>query len=89
MRYEFIPTGVCSRKIIADVDGEGIIRGVTFEAGCNGNGIGVGRLVQGRSADEIIALLRGVQCGQKGTSCPDQLAKMLEGIQAGRIKGQE
>lgn len=69
-------SGVCSRTIDFEVE-NGIIKEVKFNGGCPGNTQGVARLVKGRSIDEVISLLEGVQC-RNGTSCPDQLAKALK-----------
>lgn len=69
-------SGVCSRTIDFEVE-NGIIKEVKFNGGCLGNTQGVARLVKGRSIDEVISLLEGVQC-RNGTSCPDQLAKALK-----------
>ena len=55
-----------------------IVRNVKFTGGCNGNTQGVSKLVVGRKADEVVALLKGTDCGGRGTSCPDQLAKAIE-----------
>jgi len=68
--------GTCSRLIDVDLDGD-TIRKVTFVGGCNGNTQGVAKLVQGKKAQEVIDLLEGTDCGGRGTSCPDQLAKAL------------
>ena len=77
MKYSYTPRGVCSQRIDFDVE-DGIIRSVNFYGGCSGNTQGVSRLAEGRSVDEVIALLKGIRCGMKPTSCPDQLAKALE-----------
>ena len=69
--------GTCSRAIDIDIDGN-IIKEVRFQGGCHGNTQGVAKLAQGRDIDEVIGLLRGIDCGGKGTSCPDQLARALE-----------
>lgn len=50
---------------------------VHFTGGCNGNLKGIGRLVEGRSAEEVAKLLKGTTCGFKNTSCPDQLSKAI------------
>lgn len=75
MRY--IPKGVCSGAIDVELDGE-IIKEVKFIGGCNGNTQGVSRLVEGMNANEAISRLRGIRCGFRNTSCPDQLANALE-----------
>ena len=77
MKYSFTTRGVCSQQINLDVE-DGIIRTVNFIGGCSGNTQGVARLAEGRSVDEVIGLLKGIRCGMKPTSCPDQLAKALE-----------
>ena len=35
-------------------------------------------LIQGMNIDEAIKRLKGVPCGMRGTSCPDQLAIALQ-----------
>lgn len=79
MEYRFRPSGVCSREIIIDVDGD-IVNDVAFIGGCNGNGKGIGALCKGQKVDDIIEKLKGLTCGMKSTSCPDQLANALEYI---------
>lgn len=69
--------GVCSRSIEIELDGD-TVRSVTFNGGCNGNTKGISSLVRGMKVDEVIARLKGTDCGGRGTSCPDQLAKALE-----------
>ena len=76
MTYEFTPSGVCSQKIIFELDGE-TVKNVKFIGGCNGNLKGIGALVEGMNKDEVIERLSGIRCGFKRTSCPDQLAKAL------------
>lgn len=77
MRYQ--PKGVCSTSIDIEVD-NGIIKSVTFTGGCSGNLQGISKLVEGMNAQDAIARLKGIRCGFKSTSCPDQLAKALEGM---------
>lgn len=72
----FVTSGVCSRAINFEIDGN-IVKSVKFVGGCPGNTVGVAKLVEGRTIDEVIALLEGVQC-RNGTSCPDQLTKALK-----------
>ena len=76
MNYEYIPQGVCSRKITFDIK-NGIITNVSFQGGCNGNLKAISKLVEGKSAAEIERVLAGNLCGMKGTSCADQLAKAV------------
>ena len=73
--YSYYPKGVCSRQILIDFDGE-VIKELKFIGGCSGNLQGVSRLCKGRTIDEVIGLLKGVQC-RNNTSCPDQLAQAL------------
>ncbi|MCI5924978.1 MAG: TIGR03905 family TSCPD domain-containing protein [Oscillospiraceae bacterium] len=69
--------GTCSRQIDLTIE-EGIITDVKFYGGCNGNLQGISRLVIGQRAEDVAKTLKGVDCGGKGTSCPDQLAKAIE-----------
>ena len=77
MQYK--PKGVCSSAIDIEVDGD-IIRSVSFTGGCNGNLQGISRLVEGMKVEDAISRLRGIRCGFKNTSCPDQLAQALESL---------
>ena len=83
--YQYKTHGTCSQQILIDVDGD-TIANVKFIGGCTGNTQGVARLARGRKIDEVIALCKGIQC-RGGTSCPDQLARALEQIQARRKEG--
>lgn len=76
MKYSYVTRGTCSRSIDIDTDGDRVVS-VTFNGGCHGNTQGVAALVAGMPVDEVISRLRGIQCGNKGTSCPDQLAQAL------------
>ncbi len=81
MEYTYTPKGTCSKQMVIDIDEENdVIKSVKIMGGCPGNTIGLSRLVVGRKIDEVISLLKGVPCGYKGTSCPDQLAIALEEI---------
>ncbi len=75
MKYK--PKGVCSTSIDIDLD-NGIIQSVSFTGGCNGNLQGISKLVEGMDAKDAIQRLKGIRCGFKSTSCPDQLAQALE-----------
>lgn len=73
--------GVCSREIHYDIveeDGKKVVRNVSYVGGCHGNLQGIGKLVEGMEISEVIAKLKGIRCGYKSTSCPDQLAQALE-----------
>ncbi len=74
---EYAPKGVCSRKITFDIKDHKVTN-VQFLGGCAGNTQGVARLIEGMDVDDAIARLDGIQCGFKGTSCPDQLAQALK-----------
>ncbi len=74
---QFTPAGVCATKIDFEVK-DGKVFNVAFTRGCNGNGNGIGRLVEGMAVDEVINRLKNVKCGDKRTSCPAQLAAALE-----------
>lgn len=76
MEYHYRTKGTCSREIILDLDGD-IVKSVKFIGGCNGNTKGVSALVKGMKADDVISRLKGIRCGFKPTSCPDQLAIAL------------
>ena len=69
--------GTCSTQIDLDVV-DGLIRNVKFTNGCNGNLQGISKLVEGMKAEEAIEKLRGIKCGFKNTSCPDQLSYAIE-----------
>ena len=78
MEYRYIPSDmVCSQEMIIELDGD-IIKKVTIVGGCAGNTVGVSNLVKGMKIDEAIKRLKGIPCGLRGTSCPDQLATALE-----------
>ena len=69
--------GTCSRQIDFDLGDDGKIYNVAFTGGCNGNTQGVSRLVEGMDAQEVLSRITGIQCGVRGTSCPDQLSKAI------------
>ena len=71
-------SGVCSRSISFDIAEDGTVSEIIFEGGCNGNLKGIAALCEGRKADDIINRCKGITCGFKSTSCPDQLAVALE-----------
>lgn len=80
MKYTYIPHGVCSRIIELDIEND-IIQDCRFIGGCNGNLQGIGKLVQGMEVSDAIERLEGIDCGGRGTSCPDQLACALRAAQ--------
>lgn len=84
MNYQYKTSGTCSRLIDIETAEDGTIESVAFTGGCNGNLKGIAALVKGKKPEEIIPILKGIKCGFKPTSCPDQLAKALEEIVAAK-----
>ena len=76
-KIEYKTQGTCSRQVNVEVEGD-IITSCDFVGGCSGNTQGVAALVVGMTVDEAIKKLKGIKCGFKPTSCPDQLARALE-----------
>lgn len=75
--YSYAPKGVCAKKInFSIVDNK--ITEIDFTGGCPGNLLGISTLVKGMEVEEAIKRLKGISCGDKSTSCPDQLALALE-----------
>ncbi|MBC2857146.1 TIGR03905 family TSCPD domain-containing protein [Cetobacterium sp. 2A] len=70
-------SGVCAKEISIKLEND-IITQVKFHGGCDGNTSGLEILIVGQSKDEIIKKLKGIDCKGRGTSCPDQLAQLLE-----------
>lgn len=82
MVINFKTRGVCARQINVEVE-DGIVKNVEFIGGCSGNTQGVARLVRGMKVEDVINLLKDVDCGGRGTSCPAQLALALEETRQG------
>ena len=74
---EYKTKGTCAREVIVDVD-DGVITECKFVGGCSGNTQGVAALVVGMKVEDAVAKIKGIKCGMKSTSCPDQLAIALE-----------
>ena len=72
--------GTCAKAIRITIDDNNIVNDVQFLGGCMGNTGGIAALVKGMKAEEVINKLHGIQCGLKGTSCPDQLSKALADV---------
>lgn len=85
MEVSLKPRGVCSRSITLDLE-DGIVRNIRFTGGCPGNTVGLARMLEGMEAEEVVRRLKGVRCGFKSTSCPDQLACGLEAVLAQKEK---
>ncbi len=75
--YNYTTKGVCSRNVSFEIDNGKVIN-VSFIGGCDGNLKGISTLVEGMDVNEAITKLKGIRCGGKSTSCPDQLARALE-----------
>ena len=75
-RFEFTPRGICARKITFELEGD-VIQDVKFMGGCPGNQSAIARLIKGKKAGEIADILEGNDCGGRGTSCADQLARAV------------
>lgn len=79
MEINYTTQGTCSTRIEVEVE-DGIVKNVCYTGGCNGNLQGISALVKGMSVEEVIARLEGIRCGNKITSCPDQLCKALRSM---------
>lgn len=77
MKKTYITKGTCADKIDIEIE-NGLIKSAQFHGGCQGNLQGIAQLVKGMDAESVKALLSGIKCGRKSTSCPDQLAKAIE-----------
>lgn len=77
MEYRYSPEGVCSQELIFDIE-DGIVKDLKVIGGCSGNLQGIAKLVKGLPVDEVIEKLKGIKCGLRPTSCPDQISKALE-----------
>lgn len=77
MEYRFKPEGVCAQEMIVNIE-DGIIKEAVIIGGCAGNTVGLTNLLVGMKIDDAIKRLKGIPCGIKGTSCPDQFARGLE-----------
>lgn len=75
--YTYKTSGTCSREIQFEVEND-IITNVQFIGGCNGNTKGISALIKGMNINDAISRMEGIECGIRGTSCPDQLAKALK-----------
>lgn len=79
--FEYTPRGVCAQRIGVELNGD-VVGHVEFKGGCNGNLKAIAKLVEGRTVDEVAAVLEGNTCGMKPTSCADQLVKALRAAQS-------
>ncbi len=76
--YSYIPQKVCSKQITFDIDDNKKIHNVNFVGGCPGNLSAISKLVEDQDAQKIVDILKNNPCGQRGTSCADQLAIAVE-----------
>ena len=76
--FTYTTKGTCSRLIDIELNDDNTIGNVAFAGGCYGNLQGISSLIKGQKAEDVIARLKGIECGSKGISCPDQLAISLE-----------
>ena len=74
---EYRTKGTCSRAIVLDIE-DGVITDCAFIGGCAGNTAGIASLVKGMRTEDVVSKLKGIKCGFKSTSCPDQLARAIE-----------
>lgn len=79
VKFQYSTSGTCSRLIEIEVE-DGLIKDVSFIGGCHGNLQGIGALVKGMRPEDVIARLENIKCGDKPTSCPDQLSKALRQV---------
>ena len=75
--FVYKTSGVCASEIHVDIKNN-VIENVEFVRGCPGNLFGISQLVKGMNIDDAIEKLSGIKCGNKDTSCPDQLSKALK-----------
>lgn len=77
MQFRYKTKGVCSNEMRLEIENN-TVKKLTVIGGCHGNLQGISALVEGMDVDEVIKRLKGIRCGMKDTSCPDQLARALE-----------
>ena len=75
--FSFETSGVCSQEVSFALDEQNRVHNVRFLGGCPGNLLAIGKLVEGADAAQVATILKGNDCGGRGTSCADQLAKGL------------
>lgn len=81
MKFEYVPRNVCSRHYTLDIE-DNKIRSLEVEGGCQGNLGGISRIVVGMDVDDVIKAFEGVDCHDRGTSCPDQISRALKAYKA-------
>lgn len=84
-KFNYTPNGTCSRNIEISLNDDNTIADIVFTGGCHGNLQGIGALTRGMTIKEVISRLKGINCRDKATSCPDQLACALQAINEGAL----
>ena len=77
MHVKYNTKGTCAVRIEFDVE-DGVVKNIAFLGGCDGNHKGIAALVEGQKPEEVAKKLKGITCGRRTKSCPDQLALALE-----------
>ena len=85
MHVKYNTKGTCAVRIEFDVE-DGVVKNVAFLGGCDGNHKGIAALVEGQKPEEVAKKLKGITCGRRTTSCPDQLALALEDFMKNQVK---
>ena len=86
MIFEYNPSGVCSKHYTIDIDENDVIKSVEIIGGCQGNLTGISKIIVGMNIDHVIERFSGINCGFKGTSCPDQISQALQAYKLQRSK---
>lgn len=77
MHITYNTKGICAVRVEFDVE-DGVVKNISFLGGCDGNHKGIAALAEGMTPEEVAKRLKGITCGRRSTSCPDQLAVALE-----------
>lgn len=77
MHITYNTKGICAARVECDIE-DGVVKNIEFLGGCDGNHKGLAALAEGMTPEEAAKRLRGITCGRRDTSCPDQLARALE-----------
>ncbi|MBR2382998.1 MAG: TIGR03905 family TSCPD domain-containing protein [Anaerotignum sp.] len=81
MHVKYDTKGICAVRVEFDVE-DGVVKNISFLGGCDGNHKGLAVLAEGMTLEEAARRLKGITCGRRSTSCPDQLALALEDYMA-------
>ena len=85
--YTYIPEQVCAQKMEMIIE-EDVTKNVEITGGCPGSAVGMAKLIVGMNIYEALKRLKGIPCGARNTSCPDQLSLALEGYVEKNRKGE-